>query len=389
MRHRDKMNTISNHDDEKTIFITIAACGEFFLEQTIRSAISLASNPNRISFGVFNNILDKNLVSYWDVSRDKSFKSKEEFSMLSNPFFTNNEQIVYAELTTSVPMGVGHGRFNAALLSSEESYDYFFQIDSHTIFSNDWDKIIIENYNKVKQEEEVDSIILSCIPGISWTYDPKNRNDVYSYQELLNENGIKFLNPYENNYNNLNFDFFNGVPRISLNGWAPSHSGSTFSSENVGVPIVIGGEGFAYKDYEETNCVHASFMFGKYSMLRDVMHDPQDSFSGDQTNYSLRLLSRGYRIFSVKKPILGSLNKSDEYGLKDVVGGSDRVKSLDTDGSWRDFESKSKSGQKLYESLLINSKKRCEDIFSGKYLGYWGAPDMDSLKIAKGKMGLD
>ena len=383
------MNNKNNYDDEKTIFITIAACGEFFLEQTIKSAIWLASKPNRIFFGVFNNILDENLVSYWDVNKDKSFKPKEKLSMLSNPFFTNNEKVVYAELITSVPMGVGHGRLNASLLSSEESYDYFFQIDAHTIFSNDWDRIIIENYNKIKQEEESDNIILSCIPGISWTYNPKNRNDVYTYQELLNKNGIKFLNPYDNNYNNLDFDFSNGVPKISLDGWAPSHSGSTFSSENIGVPIVIGGEGFDGKDYKETNCVHASFMFGEYPTLRNIMHDPQDSFSGDQTNYSLRLLSRGYRIFSVKKPILGALNKFDEHGLKNVVGEPGRVKSLETDSSWRDFKSESKSGRRLYGSILINSKKRCKDIFSGKYLGYWGAPDIESLKIAKSKMGLD
>lgn len=383
------MNNKNNYDDEKTIFITIAACGEFFLEQTIKSAISLASKPNRIYFGVFNNILDENLVSYWDVNKDKSFKSKEKLSMLSNPFFTNNEKVVYAELITSVPMGIGHGRLNASLLSSEESYDYFFQIDAHTIFSNNWDRIIIENYNKIKQEEKSDNIILSCIPGIRWTYNPKNRNDVYTYQELLNKNGIEFLNPYDNNYNNLDFDFSNGVPKISLDGWAPSHSGSTFSSENIGVPIVIGGEGFDGKDYKETNCVHASFMFGEYPTLRNIMHDPQDSFSGDQTNYSLRLLSRGYRIFSVKKPILGALNKFDEHGLKNVVGEPGRVKSLETDSSWRDFESESKSGRRFYRSILINSKKRCEDIFSGKYLGYWGAPDIESLKIAKSRMGLD
>lgn len=383
------MNNKNNYNDEKTIFITIAACGEFFLEQTIKSAISLASKPSRIFFGVFNNILDKNLVSYWDVDKNKYFKSKENLSMLSNPFFTNNEHVVYAELITSVPMGVGHGRLNASLLSSEESYDYFFQIDAHTIFSNDWDRIIIENYNKIKQEEESDNIILSCIPGIIWTYNPKNRNDVYTYQELLNKNGIKFLNPYDNNYNNLDFNFFNGVPRISLDGFEPSSSGSSFNSENVGVPIVIGGEGFGYKDYEETNCVHASFMFGEYPTLRNIMHDPQDGFSGDQTNYSLRLLSRGYRIFSVKKPILGTLNKFDEYKLKNVVGGPERTKSLEADSNWRNFKSESKSGSNLHKSNSINSKKRREDIFSGKYLGYWGAQDIDSLRVAKNKMGLD
>lgn len=365
-----------DEDNLKTIFITIAACEELFLEQTIKSAIMLAYNPNRVYFGVFNNILDSNNVKYWDKNSESWVEPKNNLSMLSNKFFTKNEKIMYVEVTTSVPMGVGYGRLNASLLSTEKNHDYFFQIDAHSVFSKNWDKVLIENYNRIEKEIGYEKIILTSLPGHPWTYDPNNRNIIWSNSETLNKNKIKFLNPYDNNYNEI--EDHNGIPRITFSGW----QGKVFSSENVGVPISFGGEGFDGEHYQETNCVHASFVFGKYSIIREVMHDPQDDFNGDQVNYTLRLLSRNYRIFAVKRPFLSTLNKyvyNDEY----------HPDLLDPEHNWRSFESQSQSGSRYHAFIRQNSKKRYEDIFSGKYLGYWGAENMESLNKAKKIMGFE
>ena len=368
-------NYYSEEDHEKTIFIPIAACKELFLEQTIKSALSLASNPNRLFFGVFNNILDPENVVYFDSKTQFTVKTKKTLSLLSNPFFTKNEQIVYAELVTAVPMGVGYGRLNASLLS-QRNCDYFFQIDAHTVFSKDWDKIIIENYNRILNETNNNKVILTALPGHPWTYDPKNPEVIYTQSKQLNDElGIEIINPYNNDYNYI--EAHNGTVETRFDGW----QGTVFSEENVGMPISFGGNGFTGEYYQESNAIHASFVFGKYESIREVMHDPQDIFNGDQTNYTLRILSRSYKIFSVKRPFLLTL---DKY-VKDKNG---EVSLLDEENNWRAFSGYSPSAPSEYHNTLQkNSKKRYKEIFSGEYLGYWGAENIDTLKEAKKKMG--
>ena len=100
-----------------SIFIPIAACEERFIEQTVRSALANAENPDNIYFGIFNNILNK------------------EHSLLDNDFLTNHKQIFYVELVTPAPMGTGFARMNASLLQFK-NFDYMFQIDAHTFLRN-------------------------------------------------------------------------------------------------------------------------------------------------------------------------------------------------------------------------------------------------------------
>ncbi len=101
---------------ENSIFVPIAACEERFIEQTVRSALLKAKHPEKIYFGIFNNIIDKNK------------------SLLSNDFIVNNSQIFYTEIATPCPMGTGFARMNASLLQFKE-FEYMFQTDAHTLFT--------------------------------------------------------------------------------------------------------------------------------------------------------------------------------------------------------------------------------------------------------------
>jgi hypothetical protein len=357
------MHDIKATDKDSTIFVTIAACQEYFIEHTIKSAIALSAHPDRIHFGVFNNILDK----------EKTLMDKE--------FFTNNSNILYVELLSHVPMGVGFGRMNASLLSTQV-HDYVLQIDAHTVFTKDWDLKLIENFITISKEISSDKIVLTGIPRGNLYYNINKRDSLMSDDSVFVNHNIKEINFYKNNYHeffNLPKPYHNTKPVIRFDGWQGNH----FVKSMVGFPITYGEPGFGKENYSEVNCIHASLLFYKYEMIRHIMHDPADQFHGDQVNYGLRILSRGYKIFAIKQPLLLSLNK---YLKHDLPNNKDGVL-IDHEWNWRSERKWSKSGEKYLSKMQDVSNKNYNDIFNGNYIGYWGAPNIESLNNAKGKIG--
>jgi len=357
------MENESYIDTQSTIFITIAACQEYFIEHTIKSAISLSSNPDRVFFGVFNNILDK------------------EKSLIDKDFFNNSTNIFYAELITSVPMGVGFGRMNASLLSTKQ-HDYVLQIDAHTVFTKDWDLKLIKNFNDISKESGSDRIILTAIPRGNLYYDIRDRESLFSDDDVFKSDPNTTIDIYNNNYHkfaDLPAPYINTKPQIKFDGWQGNH----FTKSMVGFPVTYGTENFEADSYVEVNCIHASLVFFKYELIREVMHDPEDPFHGDQVNYALRLLSRGYKIFAIAKPLLLSLDKFAKHKEKNDKPGT----VIDPEWNWRSSSPSSGLSKDYLDRVQTLADKRYLEIFSGDYLGYWGATDKESLLDAKNKMG--
>lgn len=349
--------------ENKKIFIPLASCEERFLEQTIRSAIRSAKNPDNLYFGVFNNIL------------------KREHTLLDNEFFTQNHNIFYSEVVSPGPLGIGFARAIASTLQFADC-DYMFQIDAHTLFTKDWDEKIVSVFNQIRDEANVDEekIILTGIPQFTWSYNENDLNTILSPNE--HNNGWITIDPY-----NLEATFSDKieqgltVPRFVFDG----KQNNVYSEADVGFPIVYGGEQRIDQDYQEVNCVHASFVFSKANLNREVLHDPEDFFSGDQTNFSIRLLSRGYRIFCPKYPTISTLNKflpkNNDWTHSSI--------DLDTEHNWRTFKEIYKNGTNYNAKKIKDDREFYNKIITGKYFGFWGAPDLESLEYAKNKMGLN
>lgn len=330
---------------EDSIFIPIAACEERFIEQTVRSALENAENPDNIYFGIFNNILNK------------------EHSLLDNDFLTNHKQIFYVEVITPAPMGTGFARMNASLLQFK-NFDYMFQIDAHTFFSKKWDTQLINIFKRIKYQENIDEnkLVLSASSGFMWSYYDENPEKVYAIVEHRKK--IFEIDPLNLEKNAQDF-VDRGMTNVKF--VYDGKQSVIFTEADVGFPIVYGDE-YLKEEYKESGCVHATFMFSKAKLTRDVMHDPEDLFHGDQTNYSIRLLSRGYRIFSPKYPTLALLNKG--------------FVNEDKDHNWRTYESKN-TGSEYLDTKIMNSRINFNQIISGKYFGYWGTTDNDSLNKVK------
>lgn len=351
-----------------SIFIQIAACEERFIELTVMSALSNAKNPDNVYFGIFNNII------------------KREHSLLDNDFITKNPKIFYAEIVTPSAMGVGFGRMNASLLQFD-LFDYSFQIDSHMLFTKNWDEQLIKLFNKIKSENDIeeDKIVLSATSSFSWSFK-KNESSTKDNIDLIVVDRVTGDVKVIDDPLNLEklFDekiqWGNSQNKFVYDG----KQNNVIIKDSVGFPVVYGGNQIilSEKDYLETNCVHATFMFSKASLARDILHDPQDTFHGDQTNYSVRLLSRGYRIFSPAYPVLASL---DKFIIED-----EKILTVDEEYNWRSCKDPNSIDPKITISKAnyLKTKNWLSYIFwnkliSGEYYGYWGTPNEESLNKVK------
>lgn len=323
------------------IFIYIASCKEPHLVQTIKSALANATNPERLYFAIFNTVL-----------HDEDYISDPE--IVGSP----PEKIFVVEARSPEALGIGMSRMIASLLQNVEA-DYALQLDAHMILDKGWDVKLIENLTLV--EKETKKAVITCLP-VPWSAHPKDSSMCLLYGKYK-VNPYNFDSTSKELTKKLGFELINYIPGVvnfENNSWMPevlTARDKTWSDSS---------------DYIEVNGVHASNMFFRFSSIRDVLHDPQNKFEGDQLNYSLRLLSRGYKLYAFKKPIFMAKDKFDFEG-----------ELFEKKYDWRH------TNQRNLIHFDENFQKNVQDrIFNGKEYGYWGAPDEKELIAAKNKMGV-
>lgn len=317
-----------------TIFVSIASCKEEFLVQTIKSAISNAQHPELIYFGISNMVID-----------NKDF--------LVDPIF-DMPNIKYVETKHKEPLGTGFGRMAASLMHDRE-HDYLLQVDAQNIFEKGWD-VILKNYYK-KLLTVCDKPIISTSPqrwvegsnGEVFLFEKNNKSiDPYDFKtdHTFSSIGIKIVSK-KNELNDGTFDEYAYIDGVH-HDWSDD------------------------EDFTEHGLIFGSFMFASFSFIRDVMHDPTNPWDGDQINLSFRAGTRGYRMFAIKDCLIWSKDKFTRNG--DLISSDD----------WRLVEKK--------EVGLFNAQKSKQiqrDIFSGNYIGYWGAPTKESIKEYYSKIGIE
>ena len=124
------------------IFVSIASYNDPTLLKTIRYAIAAAHNPESLVFGI-------GLQHYEEV----------DFSE-----FTDND-IKVIKYDPDTRPGITRIRYEISRLLTDE--DFFVQVDSHYEFADDWDKILIDNYDALVVQEGTDKIAImpqSLIP---------------------------------------------------------------------------------------------------------------------------------------------------------------------------------------------------------------------------------
>jgi hypothetical protein len=221
-------------------------------------------------------------------------------------------------------LGVGGSRLSASVLRQYDE-DFYLQIDSHLIFTKGWDTILLNRYNNLLKTNKKPIISMG---GPGWFYE----------NEKIVLNGKT-----------------NGVLIASPKLDSSSTSGN----------IVFGTSLFS--ETQESLFCTAQFMFSDISILDEVSPDPFILFEGEEPTFSLRVCTRGYKIFAIEEVIFYHLDKTKNPEF-----------------NWREIPKLRFSEERMYFS-----RKRVRDVMLGKILGYWGAPDKQSLDEYYSKINVD
>lgn len=225
----------------KTIFVSIASYRDIYCSRTLESLYKNATYPNNIYAG----ICIQN-------------KEGDEECSLPNNLIQFSPNITTIRLKDYEAKGPTWARYLCASLFNNQ--DYFFQVDSHTLFEKGWDVILMSMIDEIKRNTGSHDVVLSHYPPNYDDYGNKNRdkNIVDTIcQSFFNEKGmVSFL----------------GATAVDMK-----------KDKYVQTPHIAAGMFFC-----EGKCIH------------DVPYDPNlpNLFVGEEILHSARVWTAGYDIYS-------------------------------------------------------------------------------------------
>ena len=108
------------------IFVSVVSYRDPLLEQTIRNLFDTKSKDTYVVVGVFEQIVEEDSLE------------------VKAPDLLERPDVRYKRADPKYTMGVGWARYNNALQIKDE--DYFYQIDSHMLFDENWDLKLIQDF---------------------------------------------------------------------------------------------------------------------------------------------------------------------------------------------------------------------------------------------------
>jgi hypothetical protein len=232
-----------------TIFISIASYRDKELIKTINSCLSKAKYPENIKIGVC-----------WQ------YDEEEDITLLDNISNIHIHKVYWKDVEGSVCWA--RSLIQQKFFNDE---DYYFQIDSHTLFAQDWDETLINMYDKLLTDKAVISVgppyyynlnAEGALPHLDWEpvefIDNIHRDTTIYKQKLdaLDSNGFMMF------------------------GFKPA--------EDISKPILA-------------RHISAALLFTTGQWVRDVPYDPNLYFQGEEGSLALRSFTNGYDIYNPNK----------------------------------------------------------------------------------------
>ncbi len=274
-----------------TIFIQIASYRDPQLLPTLKDMLDKADHPENLRIGIC-----------WQHSPDDSWDNLNDY--------INDSRFRILDVNNKDSKGVCWARNSVQQLYADEKYT--MQLDSHHRFADHWDTDLIEMLTKLQEKGYKKPLLTGYIPS----FDPEN------------DPQARIMEPWK-----MNFDRF--IPEGAV-FFLPA-SFDTWDSREEPLPA---------RFYS----AHFCFTLGEFT--KEVQHDPDYYFHGEEISVAVRAYTHGYDLFHPHKVVCWH-----EYTRKG------RKKQWDDDKEWgKRNEYCHLKNRKLFE---MDGEKR--DVDFGKY----------------------
>ena len=230
-------------NNKETILIHLPAYRDPELVPTIKDALANAKYPKRIHFGIC-----------------RQFREEDEFDNVDE--FRKDKRFHIMDVPYKEAQGLPWARaqINEKLLTNQ---DYILQLDSHHRFAKDWDTTLIEMHNALEAQGHK-PILAAYLPLYNPFDDPKGRT-MEPWQQTFASfypHGTIFIRP--------------GL----LTGW-----------QDMTEPPM-------------SRFLSGHFCFARSEWAREIRHDPDIYFSGEELNLTVRSYTHGYDMFHPHKLVI-------------------------------------------------------------------------------------
>lgn len=272
------------------IFIQVASYRDPQLIPTINSALENASNPDNLVFGIA-----------------RQFSENDGFDKLDE--FRNDDRFRILDIPYTESKGACWARNQIQQLYKDE--EFTLQIDSHMRFEKNWDKEFIQMINDLQNKGHKKPLLTGYVSSFDPENDPQGRTMEpwrMAFDRFIPEGAVFFLPETIPNWKNLT-------------------------------------EPVTARFYS----AHFCFTLGQFA--KEVQHDPEFYFHGEEISIAARAYTHGYDLFHPHKILIWH-----EYTRKG------RVKQWDDD---RDWVNKNNKAHKKNRSLFGMDNE--EELDFGQY----------------------
>ncbi len=245
-----------------TIFVQIASYRDPELENTVRDMISNADRPEKLRFGIARQFREED-----GFDKLEEFRGDSRFRILDIPYEESN--------------GACWARHLIQQLYKNETYT--LQIDSHMRFEKGWDTTLIDMIDQLQEDGYEKPLLTGYVSSFDPDNDPAGRSREpwrMAFDRFIPEGAVFFLPETIPNWTELT----KPVP-------------ARFYS------------------------AHFCFTLGQFS--KEVQHDPEYYFHGEEISIAARAYTHGYDLFHPHKVVV-----YHEYTRKG------RTKQWDDDKKW-------------------------------------------------------
>jgi hypothetical protein len=255
--------------NNQKIFVQVASYRDPQLIPTIEDMLKNSKYPKNLTIGICNQYHPDD-----DFSNLKKYNDDERFKII-NIVYSNSKGTCWA-------------RNQIQQLYSDE--EYTLQIDSHMRFEKNWDEILIKMLRQLQDKGHEKPLLTTYVPSFNPDNDPNGR----------------IMKPWR-----MNFDKF--IPE-----------GAVFFLPET----IPNWEGLEEPIPSRFYSAHFCFTLGVFS--KEVQHNPNYYFHGEEISIGVRAFTHGYDLFHPHRVVVWH-----EYTRKG------RTKQWDDDKSWSQKNNKS------------------------------------------------